>query len=190
MSSEIINQLQVLQPNSGKQLNSVVVTKIQDPSKPLALVKRRLISHGNWATQPRNGAASLANPENMRSVRQVRVLAAGQEENTTYALNTELLGGANYPVLSAVLGTVAGMVGVGLIFTVATTGLSLTKTSHRVLARAGDEVWHVEEIGKIKDGAEYKPMYVSSFFIVDPYRRQAQSKGWLIHEERREIDLS
>ncbi|VAW58188.1 hypothetical protein MNBD_GAMMA11-1042, partial [hydrothermal vent metagenome] len=35
-----------------------------------------------------------------------------------------------------------------------------------------------------------KAIYVSSFFIVDPHRKTARSKGWLIHEERYELTLS
>jgi len=69
---------------------------------------------------------------------------------------------------------------------VASTGLSLTQTSQRVLARSGDEIWHVEEIGKVGMIATY----VSSYILVDPYRWQAPNKGWLIHESRDELLLS
>jgi len=72
------------------------------------------------------------------------------------------------------------------LFTLATTGLSLANTTSKVLARPGDEIWHIEEIGKEGN----KAIYLSAFSIVDPYRKQAPNKGWLIHEEREELVLS
>jgi len=104
------------------------------------------------------------------------------------ALNHELLGGDSYPVLTTALGIAGGVVSGGgsILFSVALTGLSLAQKASKVLARQGDEIWHIEEIGK--DGK--KAIYVSSFFIVDPYRKTSKSKGWLIHEERHELTLS
>ncbi len=103
-------------------------------------------------------------------------------------LNNELLGGESYPVLTATLDIATGVVsgGAGLLFTLATTGLTLANTTSRVLARTGDEIWHIEEIGKVGN----KATYVSAFFIVDPFRKQTPGKGWLLHEEREEIILS
>ncbi len=119
-------------------------------------------------------------------------LEPGIEDNLTFRLNTALLGGENYPVLTAILGTAAGMVSVGggLLFAAFTTSISATQKQRRVLARGGDEIWQVEEIGKIKDGSGYKAMHINSYFLVDPYRRQAPSKGWLIHDERIEVLLN
>ena len=99
-----------------------------------------------------------------------------------------MLGGESYPILTTAL-SIAGSVvsgGASLLFSLATTGLSLTKTTSKVLARLDDEIWHIEEIGKEGN----KAVYLSAFFIVDPYRKQALSKGWLIHEEREELILS
>ena len=71
------------------------------------------------------------------------------------------------------------------------TALSLSQTSQRVLARAGDELWQVEEIGKARDknffGSDTMEMvHIGSYFLVDPHRSigLVRSKGWLIHEER------
>jgi hypothetical protein len=99
-----------------------------------------------------------------------------------------LLGGERYPVLTAAIGIAGGAIsgGAGLLFTLSTTGLALVNTAGKVLARAGDEIWHIEEIGKEGN----KAIYISAFFIVDPYRKQAPDKGWLIHEEREEISLA
>lgn len=99
-----------------------------------------------------------------------------------------MLGGESYPILTTALGIASGVVsgGAGLIFTLATTGLALANTTTKVLARPNDEIWHIEEIGKIGN----KAVYVSAFFIVDPFRKQSTSKGWLIHEEREELTLS
>jgi hypothetical protein len=55
-----------------------------------------------------------------------------------------------------------------------------------VLARPGDEIWHIESIGKVANEA----VYVSSYLLTDPYRRQYPTKGWLIHEEREQVILS
>lgn len=68
-----------------------------------------------------------------------------------------------------------------MIFTVATTALSAAHTSPRVLARDGDEIWRVEEIGQTNG----QPTYLLAYFLVDPYRGQSAShKGWLLHEAR------
>ncbi len=126
----------------------------------------------------------------------ILILPGNMETNLLTNLNTSLLGGESYPVLTATLGTAAGIAsfGAGLIFTVAATGLSLSQTSQRVLARPGDEIWQIEEIGKVLDGGAfgsggYKAVHVLSYFLVDPYRRQAPRKGWLIHEDRNDITL-
>ncbi|HED17841.1 MAG TPA: hypothetical protein ENI64_13635 [Gammaproteobacteria bacterium] len=188
MSSAILNKLQELQEPSGKHLDQVAITYIHDNSLPYALVKQVQVANAKWAVVPRNGAASLSQLNNIQSVRKVSTIPAGIDSATTNRLNMALLGGTSYPVLTAVLGVAAGLgsMGAGLLFSALTTGISLTKTSRRVLARAGDEIWHVEEIGKYKKLATY----VSSFILVDPYRKQAPGKGWLLHESRDELILS
>jgi hypothetical protein len=187
MSADIINQLQPLQEESGKSLSPVITAYLQNTAQPRALVDTIMIANGKWVVKPRAGASSLLKPQNRQSIRKVKTLSAGYE-HIIKQLNTALLGGESYPVLTAVLGTAAGFAsaGAGLLFTIATTALSLGNTVQRVLARTGDEIWHVEEIGKVGN----KAMYISSYFIVDPYRNQAPNKGWLIHEEREEVQLS
>jgi hypothetical protein len=74
------------------------------------------------------------------------------------------------------------------VFTVATTALSAAKTTRRVLARDGDEVWRVEEIGKVTRGAEAVPTFLVAYFLVDPTRGHSLgSKGWLLHEARYDL---
>lgn len=185
-SVNVLNQLNELQKYSGKSLNPVVRGYLQDREKPLSLVEMVMVSNGLWKAKPRNGVQSLTNPKNRQAIRRVKTLSAGKEQLIN-ELNTNLLGGVSYPVLTAVLGTAAGIAsgGAGLLFTAATTGLSLKNTVQRVLARTGDEIWQVEEIGKSGKTA----VYVSSYFIVDPYRFQTQSKGWLIDERRIDVLL-
>lgn len=96
----------------------------------------------------------------------------------------ELAGGKSYPVLNAVLGTVAGaQLVAGMLFTIGTTALELSKTHHGVPARQGDELWQVEEIGKVVKGAAWDVVHVGSYFLIDPFRTQTVTNGWLIHEE-------
>lgn len=187
MSFNILSQLQELQRKSNNHLNPVVVSSIQDHAKPRALVETVLVSNGKFAVKPIKGASSLATPNNRQSKRKVSTLTVGNE-HVTSKLNLELLGGETYPVLTAALGIATGPIsaGAGLLFTIATTGLALANTTKRVLARPGDEIWHIEEIGKVGN----KATYVSAFFIVDPFRKQAPNKGWLIHEEREELFLN
>lgn len=188
MSLAVLNKLQNLQEPSGKYLGQVVIGYIQDHSLPYVLVKREQIANARWAVKPRKGAASLSQPKNIQSIRKVSTIPAGIESAIAAKLNIDLLGGTSYPVLTAVMGVAAGLgsMGAGLFFSTLTTGISLQKTSRRVLARAGDEIWHVEEIGKFNNVATY----VSSFILVDPYRKQAPGKGWLLHESRDELILS
>jgi|GEM_PF-3527037 len=187
MSTDILNKLQTLQKNSNKRLSPVVKTIIHDNSKPRALVKSVLVANGNYATVPVKGAPSLTTSNNTDVNRRVRTFTAGSE-HIVDKLNKDLLGGESYPILTTALGIATGAVsaGAGLVFTLANTGLSLANTASKVLARPGDEIWHHEKIGKEGD----KIIYVSAFFIVDPYRRTSSTKGWLIHEEREEISLS
>lgn len=186
MSNPIISQLQPLQKKSNKWLNQVVVSYLQDTEKPLALVQQKRVANAQWGVVPRKGISSLSIKENCFSRRKVKTLSL-QNQHIVRHLNTGLLGGSGYPVLTAALGIAGGAIsaGAGLIFTVATTALNLGNTAQRVLARLDDEIWHVEEIGKEGE----KPVYVSAYFIVDPYRsnNSASAKGWLIHEERHEI---
>lgn len=163
------------------------MSSLQDHSKPRALVETTMVASGKYATKPVKGVSSLTILDNRFSRRKVYTLQQGSIQ-VLNKLNKELLGGESYPVLTTALGIAGGAIsgGAGLLFTLATTGLSLANTSSKVLARPGDEIWHIEEIGKEGN----KAIYLSAFFIVDPYRKQTPNKGWLIHEEREELVLS
>ncbi len=188
MSSQIISQLQPLKKKSGVRIHPVAVSHIQSNTVPYSLIKQHRLANASWAVKPRDGAASLSKKENCSVRRKVRVLSE-HDQNKLSVLNDALLGERSYPILMAALGIAAGTVaGAGLIFTATTTALSYANTAQRILARAGDEIWHVEEIGREGD----KPVYVSAFFIQDPYRAgtpRAPAKGWLIHEERTDVYL-
>lgn len=200
MSEEIINSLDELQPESGKWLSNALITGITQ-----SLTQRRynLMRLTGRATDPTYGLVgstqSLRDPANRSSRRRMMILQPGREDNFTFMLNTGLLGGTSYPILTAALGTAAGFAsgGAGLLFTVVTTGLSVNQTAQRVLARGGDEIWQVEEIGKARESSwfgkgEMEAVHVGSYFLVDPYRQRVggpHAKGWLIHEERHVLTL-
>jgi hypothetical protein len=193
---KIIYNLSELQEQSNKRLKRSTVFGIQDRKNPRVLVKHQFIHATKLATKPIKGAELLLDPKNTQSLRKIRTMDPGQEGNFTSSLNTALLGGQSYPILDAVIGATVGVASgfAGLLFSAATTALDLQKTSQRVLARSGDEIWHVEEIGKVRNGSSYKAVYVSSYFIVDPFRghslhTHSNGKGWLIHEEREELTL-
>lgn len=193
---KIIYNLSELQEQSNKRLNWSTIAGIKNREKPRALVVQEFVHSTKWATKPIKGAESLLDPKNTQSLRKIRTMDPGQEGNSTFSLNTALLGGQSYPILDAVIGTTVGVASgfAGLLFSAATTALNLQKTSQRVLARSGDEIWHVEEIGKVRNGGSYKAVYVSSYFIVDPFRghslhTHSNGKGWLIHEEREALTL-
>lgn len=187
MTTTILNQLQELQQKSGKNLHPVVLATLQDHSNPRTLVKSSLIANGQHVLKPVNGTSSLTNPRNRSSRRKVNTLNQAPTLILN-KLNTALLGGERYPILTAAIGIAGAAIsgGAGLLFTLSTTGLALANTAGKVLARPGDEIWHIEEIGKEGN----KAIYISAFFIVDPYRKQAPDKGWLIHEERKEVPLT
>lgn len=185
---QLIASLQELQKDSGKRISDSVITGM---TQSLTRARTQLIrpqrnpSGGGFIYQPTDGFDSLL--QNTQAVRKLMTLPAATENNFTFSLNAALLGGKSYPILTAVLGTVVGAMTApgGLLFTVVSTGLSLAQSSQRVLGRVGDELWQVEEIGK--SGTSI--IHVCSYFLVDPYRKSPQSrvKGWLIHEERKEL---
>lgn len=187
MSAEILSQLEELQNNSNKTLSPIVIGYVQDNSLPRALVVPVRIANGKWAVKPIRGSSSLLQQKNRESKRKVMVLDMGKEY-IVGQLNTALLGDQGYPVLTTVLSIGGGFASTfgSILFSVATTGLSISNTSRRVLARPGDEIWHIESIGKVAN----EPVYISSYFLADPYRRQHPCKGWLIHEEREQVILS
>jgi len=111
------------------------------------------------------------------------------ENNYMFMLNNRLLGGRDYPLLTSLAGVGTSFLsgGAGLIFSAAATGISLGETTHRILARGGDELWQLEEVGKSRKGASFVPVHVVSYFLVDPFRGANNRKVWLIHEDRNEL---
>jgi hypothetical protein len=130
MSQQILAQLDRLQPESGKRLPNYIITGM---TRSLTLTKYQLMhctqepQGSGWVYMPRGGANSLLRRAGCSNRRHLMTLSAVREENFTYMLNTKLLGGESYPILTAVLGTATGAVsaGAGLLFTVTTTASSL-----------------------------------------------------------------
>lgn len=186
MSREILAKLQPLQKNSGRRINRVVLAYVKGGSVQNKLVDVVQYANSDWRARPINGATSLTKAANIHHERRIRTFKDA-DASLINKLNTELLGGRDYPVLTFALGVAGGMVSGGgsLLFSAATTALSLGKKAANALARTGDEIWRIEEIGK--EGNE--AVHVMAYMLVDPYRKQAPTKGWLIHEERTPLVL-
>ena len=161
MSSNIISSLPELRKDSGIRINPTIEPGLRH-GKTSHFIRPVQIANAVWAVELRNGADSLLDPTKRQAIKKTRTLSAGHEQFID-RLNHELLGGDSYPVLTAILGTAAGVasLGGGLIFTVATTAISIANSPRKVLARVDDEIWHVEEVGRNKNKVEY----VSSFFL-------------------------
>jgi len=192
MTSSVIEHLDELRPETGvKILGDMIGLKrhLQDTGrKPLLLANPKLLN-GRWVHEPSTSAKNLDKRENRVAHRKAMDLPNAVEDNYTFMLNNRLMGGRNYPLLTSLAGVGTGLVsgGAGLIFSAAATGISLGKTSHRILARGGDQLWQMEEIGKSRKGASFVPVHVLSYFLVDPFREGSNRKMWLIHEERNEL---
>ena len=191
MAGKIMECLRELRPATNRKLNPKIVSRLQDHDVPNKLIKREIVANGSWVVKPRVPAEALIDESKHNSKRKVRTLGYGSASHLLPLLNVELSGGQEYPVLTALLGAASGPVSGGgaLLFSAATVGIDIAKPDHRILARKGDEIWHVEEIGKVLQNGRCVPVYVSSFFVVDPYRAHFSPKGWLIHEERQNLTL-
>lgn len=177
------NNIPQLQKASGKHINQVVLAMVKGREVPSHLVNVSAGAGGYPQMSLKEGRTPERRLQSREKIRQF----GEHDVSLMYKLNTELQGGRDYPVLTTALGVAAGVVsgGAGFIFTISTMGLSLAKQSARALARIGDEIWHVEEIGN----SNGKPTYVSAYFLVDPYRSHTPTKGWLIHEERWNVTI-
>jgi len=202
MSRErIIRQLEFLRPESNVYLrNSVIVgmTRSLGAGVRNSLIRSMPNPDGyGFIYVPTNGPNSLLNPNNKSSRRRLMILDQETSQNFTHSLNDALSGGDSYPVLTAVLGVAAGLAsfGAGLLFTASTTALSLAQRNHRVLARGGDQIFQVEEIGKVINRSYFgadsiEVAHISAIFLVDQFRNDYRGvKSWLIHEERQVITL-
>jgi hypothetical protein len=105
------------------------------------------------------------------------------------SLNKSLMGGEDYPVLTGVLGILTGALsaGAGVLFSLTTMAISAGKSPQGVLAREGDQVWHLERIGT--DSGDIK--HVEYFLLVDPFRKKSGTveSAWIIHEGRLDLTL-
>jgi hypothetical protein len=194
MIAEIASNLQDLAPPSNKRLHTttralLVGRQGRQYGAPLALVKQTQVGNAHWRMTPRADGETFRGLISQQSIRKVCTLSEVAESALINDINRDLIGATGYPVLTAILGVGAGIVsfGAGLFFTVGTTALSLAHATPRILARDGDEVWQIEEIGRVGSGSKAKVFHVNSIFIVDPHRANAKNKGWLIHEERSEV---
>jgi len=183
MAQTFNNNIPQLQMASGKHINPVILAMVKGREVPSQIVDVSVGAGGFPLMNMKQGRSPGLKLQSREKIRQF----GEHDVSLMYKLNTELQGGRDYPVLTTALGVAAGVVsgGAGFIFAMSTMGLSLAKQSARALARIGDEIWHVEEIGK----SNGKPTYVSAYFLVDPYRSQTPTKGWLIHEERWNVTI-
>lgn len=179
-------QLQELRAESGKRLPDHVIHGITRFAPDRKLPVQLTIANGRPVAKWGGGAGGGA----LRSEQKFKTLGPEPNDNLALQLNDALLGGADYPILGAVMGTAVGVGtgGAGFLFTVATTALSVAKSTRRVLARDGDELWRVEEIGKVLRAGLPVPTLLTAYFLVDPFRGQSSgSRGWLLHEARYDI---
>ncbi|MDD9940215.1 MAG: hypothetical protein OXU20_04035 [Myxococcales bacterium] len=176
-------KLKQLRPDSGMHLPQAIVVGLTHGA-PSALGVQLSIDGGR--------PSARRTPATGRRVRAEQKLQTFREASggLIRQLNMALGGAADYPVLGGLLGTAAGLGagGAGFIFAAAATVLSASRKSNRVFARDGDELWRVEEIGISADGSSREPTYVAAYFLIDPFRRpSATTKGWLLHEDRYQL---
>jgi hypothetical protein len=196
MSAEIMGKLQLLDSDSETRLPSHTIAGLTalvqaKGEAAVQLIQPKRIANANWVSVPKHGVSSLSDPKNISRRRKLMTISPSREDGFTHRLNTALLGGKSYPILTTVLGVAGGYFSAGgsLIFAATSTALDVSKSAQRILARPGDEIWQVEEIGKVRNGAAYQAVHVNSIWLADPYRQQSPMKGWLIHQQRSELIL-
>ncbi len=192
-NSQIIDALKELKPPSNKSLPNYIISGM---TQSLWQARYQLITAqanpegAGFISVPTKGTASLLEKENTRAARWLMTIDGA--DGFTAMLNKELAGGERYPVLNAVLSIATGAIsfGAGSLFTIGTTAIDLSKTHQGVQARVGDELWQLEEIGKVKTAfGGWKVVHVAAYFLVDPFRARTPTKGWLIHEERHQLTI-
>lgn len=186
MSSQSVSSLPTLQADSGVRISTSLIYGAHAQSSAQLITMS--LRNGDWVGIPRYGTSTI-------QYRQKLMTLTAQQTGYMRALNQSLKGGASYPVLTFALGTAVGLVsgGAGLIFSVATAGLDLSRRDTDVLARGGDEIWAFEAIGKVyetnwfsQDG--WIAQHITSYFLYDPFRANRNpEKGWLIHESRTNV---
>lgn len=198
MSTDLLKHLKELRPDSGVRIVNSIVHGFHGASNSKGeagktLIKPEMKANAQWIWKVNGNLQAYRAPENHFYREKVR--SFGEDENGGFIerLNVALQGGKSYPILSLISGAIVGAAssGVGLLFSTTSTVASMSKYTHRVLARPGDQIWKVEELGKVKSGSEYQAVHVLSFFVIDPFRdgSKFRNRGWLIHEERTDVDL-
>lgn len=195
MKIDVFNHLDEIKPDSSKSLQLSVVEGLMAGSgsseKPyIELVKAKVAANNNYRWELSHGIDSIISKSGQFRRRKIKTFA---EDGFIGRLNLALKGGARYPILSTVTGVLFGKVNpaMGLLFSAASTTHGMSKTSHDVIARPGDELWKVEEIGKVRSRGGYKMVHIYSLFIVDPFRDLSSFNniGWLIHEDRKDVHV-
>ncbi|MEO0332535.1 MAG: hypothetical protein AAF223_12770 [Bacteroidota bacterium] len=193
-----VSQLPRLRRHSGQRVASSLIHGFAAHSGgQTRLISPQFRSGQGIIQVPRNGASSVL--QGLRSVQKVMTFGSSNRGFMT-RLNQSLKGGESYPALVFTLGLVfvplgtVGTVG-GIIFGASTAAFDGARRSTNVLAREGDEIWHVEEIGRAYEDNwiaddRWVATHISSYFLVDPFRRQRPEKGWLLHEMRRTIEMN
>lgn len=179
MSSQALLRLPVLQPDSN-------VTTCRHEMSGIRVSSRLIRQHGSGGIR---GTYTPSSSELYHS-QKLFTLSANRRD-FMHELNLSLKGGRTpHPILMLALGSATSF-----LFSAATAVLELYSTDVYVLARTGDEIWFVEQIGRVEQrrrirGDQWVAMHVSSFFLYDPLRANSNGiKGWLIHEERTELTL-
>lgn len=198
MSNQILNLLEELKPESGQRLPQATIHRFHSISNSRGeggktLVKPELVANGKFVFKLNGSHQTFLKTKNHSVRSKLKAFDASEQGGSLEQLNIALQGGKSYPILSMLSGMVVGYAsaGMGLLFSVTSTAVSMSKVSNRVLARPGDQIWKIEELGKVRVGSAYKPVHVLSFFIIDPFRDSSrfQNRGWLIHEERCDVEL-
>jgi len=193
-----VSQLPRLRRHSGKRLPTSTIYGFSATTGGQNRLISPQFSSGQGIIQvTRNGVSNI-----LRGLRSVQKVLTFTSSNRGFmnSLNQDLQGGESYPWLMLGLSLVfipfggIGTVG-GIIFGASTTAIDTSRRNTSVMARLGDEIWHVEEIGRtfednyIQDD-RWVATHISSFFLVDPFRRRNTEKGWLLHEGCRNIEMS
>ncbi|MGB3850492.1 MAG: hypothetical protein WA958_11040 [Tunicatimonas sp.] len=198
MSQSIIRQLPRLRRESGKHLpTSTIYGFSAHPGGQTRLISPQA-RRGRIVQVPGSGIGNLL--RGLRSVQKVMTFTASNRSFMN-SLNEDLQGGDTFPWLLFGLGLVfipiVGAVGTvgGVVFAASTTAIDSSRRTTQVMARVGDEIWHVEEVGRTFEDNyiredRWLATHISSYFLVDPHRRHLREKGWLLHEDRKEIELS
>jgi hypothetical protein len=185
MSDAILSSLPELRPDSGITIDHAVLCHINNCLKwgsSFQLTKTAVGQGGLGIIHVLADGVTL--PQKGKVSRILHRLPESSEDNMLMKnINDALLGGKDYPWTTMASGIAAGFVstGAGILFALASTALSASKKTTRILARPNDEIRQIEEIGKV--GSDV--VHVGSYWLNDPFRQ----RQWLIHEERTTITM-